>query len=82
VEFKPDTVELAGWCDKFRSELKFGDNKIGPMEGDQLEVMKASLIATRKSITKKLGSSAPIARPATAFKQASQDVIQDNSQIS
>ena len=32
VEFKPDTVELAGWCDKFKSEVKSGDSKIGPME--------------------------------------------------
>ena len=52
VEFKPDTVELAGWCDKFKSEVTFGDNKIGPIDGDQLDVMKASLIATHKSITK------------------------------
>ena len=63
VEFKPDTVELAGWCDKFKSEVTFGDNKIGPIDGDQLDVMKASLIATHKSITKKLGSSMPAAPP-------------------
>ena len=42
VEFKPDTVELAGWCDKFKSEVTFGDAKIGPIDGDQLDVMKAS----------------------------------------
>ena len=65
VEFKPDTVELAGWCDKFKSEVTFGDNKIGPIDGDQLDVMKASLIATHKSITKKLGSSMPAAPPPT-----------------
>ena len=64
VEFKPDTVELAGWCDKFKSEVTFGDAKIGPIDGDQLEVMKASLIATHKSITKKLNSSMPTAPPA------------------
>ena len=59
VEFKPDTVELAGWCDKFKAEITFGDNKIGPIDGDQLDVLKASLIATHKSITKKLGSTLP-----------------------
>ena len=65
VEFKPDTVELAGWCDKLKSEVTFGDNKIGPIDGDQLDVMKASLIATHKSITKKLGSSMPAIPPPT-----------------
>ena len=65
VEFKPDTVELAGWCDKFKAEITFGDNKIGPIDGDQLDVMKASLIATHKSITKKLGSTTPAGPPPT-----------------
>ena len=65
VEFKPDTVELAGWCDKFKVEITFGDNKIGPIDGDQLDAMKASLIATHKSITKKLGSTMPTGPPPT-----------------
>ena len=56
VEFKPNTVELSAWCDKFRTEVKFGENKIGPMEGDQLEVLKASLIATHKAINKHIGT--------------------------
>ena len=73
VEFKPDTVELAGWCDKFKSEVTFGDNKIGPFEGDQLDVMKASLIATHKSITRKLGASAPVAVPSVITVKDSED---------
>ena len=60
VEFKTDTHELAAWCEKFKSEVTFGDNKIGPMDGDQLAAMKASLIATYKAINRNIESTRSI----------------------
>ena len=78
VEFKPDTVELAGWCDKFKAEITFGDNKIGPIDGDQLDVLKASLIATHKSITKKLGSTLPAGPPTTGTTVPSVITLKDS----
>lgn len=66
VEFKTDTSELSAWCDKFKSEVTFGDNKIGPMDGDQLEAMKASLIATHKAIQRSIHSTVPATPSASA----------------
>ena len=65
VEFKKDTNELAAWCEKFKTEVTFGDAKIGPMDGDQLAAMKASLIATYKAINRNIASHAPAAPSAT-----------------
>ena len=52
VEFKPDPADLVAWCDKFKTEVKFGTQKIGPIEGDHLDALKASLVATHKAINK------------------------------
>ncbi len=64
VEFKPDPADLVAWCDKFKTEVKFGTQKIGPIEGDHLDALKASLVATHKAINK---SNSPVTTsPATA----------------
>ncbi len=52
VEFKPDPTDLVAWCDKFKTEVKFGTQKIGPIDGDHLDALKASLVATHKAIGK------------------------------
>ena len=52
VEFKPGTAELVAWCDKFKTEVKFGAKKIGPIEGDHLDALKASLVAAHEAISK------------------------------
>ena len=54
VEFRPDSADLLAWCDKFKSEIKFGAHKIGPIEGDHLDALKASLVAAHKAINKSI----------------------------
>ena len=54
VEFRPDSADLPAWCDKFKSEIKFGAHKIGPIEGDHLDALKASLVAAHKAINKSI----------------------------
>ena len=64
VEFKPDPADLLAWCDKFKTEVKFGTHKIGPIDGDHLDALKASLVATHKAINKSIHNSSPGSSPA------------------
>ena len=77
VEFRPDPADLLAWCDKFKSEVKFGTQKIGPIDGDHLDALKASLVAAHKAINKSITPTIPSApstglpaTPATTPKDA------------